>query len=258
MPDIPTTDNSNGAQFRESFFATNPTARSVIELFQYLPSVYFYAKDSNHRYIGINDATLTNIFGLDEASELYGRTDADFQPSALAEAYHSEDRRVMKSKKPIPNQVWLVPHVRGTPQWFVSSKTPLFDVEGNVVGIAGVMYPIKTPQEQTNYFKELTPVVSFIDDNYTNQISMSEMAEIAGLSTTHFNQRFKTIFQMSPTAYVLSRRIQLAQKLLVETNRTISEVGAEVGFYDQSHFTKRFGRVVGMTPNAYRARYRDS
>jgi len=201
-----------GNSFRDQFFENNPAAKSVIDLFDFLPSVYFYAKDCEHRYIGINKATLTNVFGLEDAAELFGRTDADFQPAALAEAYHAED--------------------------------------------VGVMYPIKTPKEQANYFQELTPVVKFIDANYTDQISMSEMADIAGLSATHFNQRFKAIFQMSPTAYVLSRRIQLAQKLLVETNKTISQVSAAVGFYDQSHFTKRFGRVTGLTPKAYRSQYR--
>lgn len=251
-----TSEPSCGNEFKNAFFQQNPTARSIIELFGFLPSVYFYAKDANHRYIGVNKNTLTQIFGLEREEDLLGRTDADFQPSPLAQAYHAEDLRVMEGKKAIPSRVWLVPHVRGTPQWFVSSKTPLFDPEKKVIGIAGVMYPINTPQEKANYFQELSPVIKFIDEHFTSAISMSEMAEIAGLSTTHFNQRFRSILQMSPSAYLLSRRVQLAQKLLVETDKSISDVGAKVGFYDQSHFTKRFKRVVGLTPNAYRAQYR--
>ena len=247
---------NTGKDFRNAFFLRNPKAKSVIELFNFLPEVYFYAKDANHRYIGVNQATLTNIFGLETEEELLGRTDADFQPSALAQAYHAEDLRVMEGRTAIPNRVWLVPHVRGTPQWFVSSKTPLFSSDDEVVGIAGVMYPIKTPEEQKDYFQELSPVIKYIDTNFTSTISMSEMAEVAGLSATHFNQRFKSILQMSPSAYVLSRRVQLAQKLLVETDKSIGDVGAEAGFYDQSHFTKRFKRIVGLTPNAYRAQYR--
>ncbi|QEG24526.1 helix-turn-helix domain-containing protein [Mariniblastus fucicola] len=248
--------STQGKAFRERFFQLNPTAKSVIDLFRFLPSVYFYAKDTRHRYVGANQATLTHIFGLEKEDDLLGRTDADFQPSVLAQAYHAEDLRVMESRQTIPNRVWLVPHVRGTPQWFVSSKTPLLDVAEKVIGIAGVMYPIKTPQEQANYFQELLPVINFIDANFTSTISMSHMAEIAGLSTTHFNQRFKSILQMSPSAYVLSRRIQMALKLLVETDYSISDVGATVGFYDQSHFTRRFKKIMGMTPNAYRAEYR--
>lgn len=246
-----------GVQFHEAFFRLNPSARSVIELFNFLPSVYFYAKDADHRYVGISPATLTNVFGLDDPEQLFGRTDADFQSPALAQAYHAEDRRVMDGKSVIPNQVWLVPHVRGTPQWFVSTKTPLFAGD-QVVGIAGVMYPIKTPEEQTDYFQELSPVIQHIDSNFTSQISMSEMAAMAELSSTHFNQRFKAILRMSPTEYLLSRRIQLAQKLLTETDESLSAIGAKVGFFDQSHFSKRFKKVAGISPNAYRSRYRQS
>jgi len=245
-----------GKEFKNAFFSRNPKAKSVIELFNFLPEVYFYAKDASHRYISVNQTTLTNIFGLHSEEELLGRTDSDFQPSALAQAYHAEDLRVMDGRAAIPNRVWLVPHVRGTPQWFVSSKTPLLGNDDEVIGIAGVMYPITTPEEQKDYFQELSPVIKYIDSNFTHNISMSEMAEIAGLSATHFNQRFKSILQMSPSAYVLSRRVQLAQKLLVETEKAIGDVGAEAGFYDQSHFTKRFKRIVGLTPNAYRAQYR--
>jgi len=161
----------------------------------------------------------------------------------------------MDGRKPIPNQVWLVPHVRGTPQWFVSSKTPLFAGE-KVIGIAGVMYPIGTPEEKADYFQELSPAIQFIDSHFTDQISMKEMAVMTGLSSTHFNQRFRVILRMSPTEYVLSRRIQLARKLLTESDDSIGTIGLHVGFYDQSHFTRRFRQIAGIPPNAYRARYR--
>ena len=79
----------------------------------------------------------------------------------------------MDLARPIPNQVWLVPHVRGTPRWYVSSKTPLFSADGSVIGIAGVMYPIATPEAQASFFRELSPVIRFIGENYTEAISMA-------------------------------------------------------------------------------------
>ena len=161
-----------GKAFSDAFFEQNPDARSVIELFEYLPTALFYAKDSRHRYVAVNLRTLTDVFGLEEMEDLLGRTDSDFQPPALAEAYHAEDCRVMDSRQPIPNQVWLVPHVRGTPRWYVSSKTPLVASDGSVIGIAGVMYPIDTPEEQESFFRELLPAVRYIDVNYTGTISM--------------------------------------------------------------------------------------
>lgn len=245
-----------GKPFSDAFFQQHPDARSVIGLFDYLPVALFYAKDAQHRYVAVNTRTLTDVFGLDDPDDLLGRTDSDFQPPALAEAYHAEDRRVMELRLPIPNQVWLVPHVRGTPQWYVSSKTPWFAPDGGVIGIAGVMYPIDTPEEQTSFFQELLPAVRYIDANYTTAISMQKMARLTDLSATHFNARFRAILRMSPTEYVLSRRIQDAQTLLTTTNQTIAEIGVSIGFFDQSHFTKRFRKVTGMTPLAYRKRFR--
>ena len=242
--------------FQDAFYGNNPSARDVIGLFEFLPSVCFYAKDSHHRYFAVNRLTLTDVFGLQREEDLLGRTDSEFQPPALAEAYHAEDRRVMDGRKPISNQVWLVPHVRGTPCWYVSTKTPLVDPNSKVIGIAGVMYPIETSDEQTTYFQELLPVVNYIDQNFTQEVSMTEMAAMINHSRTQFNHRFRTILRMSPTEYLLSRRIQHARRLLTQTTKNIAEIGATIGFYDQSHFTKRFRRVTGMTPFAYRTRFR--
>lgn len=243
--------------FSDAFYQRNPRAQSVIGLFDHLPSVLFYAKDSQHRYVAVNQQTLIEVFGLASMDDLLGRTDLDFQPPALAEAYHAEDRRVMEAAMPIPNQVWLVPHVRGTPRWYVSSKTPLFAADDTVIGIAGVMYPIATPEEQASFFRELSPVIRFVEENYTETISMKDMALMTGLSATQFNVRFRNVLRMSPTDYVLSRRIQDAQKRLTETSQSIAEIGIYTGFVDQSHFTKRFRKITGMTPLAYRKRFRN-
>ncbi|TWT92978.1 AraC family transcriptional regulator [Neorhodopirellula pilleata] len=241
--------------FAAEFFEKHPSAASVMELFWYLPAAHFYAKDRDHRYIGANPPVLRDVFDLVRIEDLLGRTDSDFQPPALAAAYHAEDLRVMESGRTIPNQVWLVPHVRGTPCWYKSTKTPLRDADGEVIGLAGVMYPIATPEEQEQSFRELTPVITFIDANYTSSVSMEQMAEMANLSRTHFNQRFRQLLRMSPSRYLLSRRVEHARRLLSHTEATMAQIAMAVGFYDQSHFTKKFRSVTGMTPTQYRQRF---
>lgn len=250
--------SSTGRAFSEAFFDHHPGLRPLISLFKHLPLVLFYAKDDQQRYVAVNERNLNDVFGLSDVEELYGRTDSEFQPPALADAYHAEDRRVMDLRKTIPNQVWLVPHVRGTPQWYVSTKTPLFSATNDVIGIAGAMYPIATPDEEASFFSELTPAIRFIDENYTTAFSMKDVAAMSGLSTSQFNHRFRTVLRMSPTEYTLSRRIQKAREQLTRTSDTIASIGCAVGFFDQSHFTKRFHRFTGMTPLAYRKRFRDS
>ena len=149
-----------------------------------------------------------------------------------------------------------MPHVRGAPEWYVSTKTPMFDVDRKVIGIAGVMYSVDTPKERAAYFRELAPVIAHIENHSAEVISMEEMAKMVGLSSTRFNLRFRQILHMSPTEYQLRLRIEVAQRKLTLSDKTIAEIAIEVGFCDQSHFGKRFQKATGMTPKAYRARFR--
>jgi AraC-like DNA-binding protein len=249
-------DRLRGVAFQSRFFMKHPNALSVMELFEYLPGAFFYAKDAESRYVKVNGAVLRTVFNMRDEAEVLGRTDRELQPPALAEAYLAEDRRVMETRKPISNQVWLVPALRGAPQWYVSTKVPLFGTGKQVLGIAGVMYAIATPQDQQTYFKELAPVIRHIDGHFTERVVMGEMAELAGMSATHFNRRFRAVLKMSPTEYLLKRRVQAAQGRLVGTSESVGEIAVAGGFYDQSQFTKIFRRVTGMTPLGYRKRFR--
>ena len=229
-------------------------AESVIRLFDNLPQTYFYAKDDKSRFVKVNQMFLDN-HGLADESEAIGKSDRDFHPPAMAEAYLAEDQRVMKSGKPLPGQVWLVLHRRRLPRWYVSTKTPLFDPAGRVVGLAGAMYRVSEPEEMSRRFHELLPVVTHIEKNFSDNISMSDMAARVNLSATHFNRRFQQLLRMTPTQYLRTVRVQAARRALTESSRSLAAIAAEVGFTDQSHFTKRFREVTGLTPKEYRRRF---
>lgn len=249
-----TMSKDSSATFQSEFFARNPIAESVITLFDSLPQTYFYAKDTQSRFVKVNQLFLEN-HGLTNESEAIGKTDHDFHPPVMAEAYVSEDRRVMASRKALPGQVWLVLHRRSVPRWYVSTKTPLFDASGQVIGIAGAMYRIEDQKELTQHLQELLPVAKHIENHYPEPISMAELAEMAGLSSTHFNRRFRQLLRVTPTEYLRSVRVQAAQGLLATSSRTLAEIAVDVGFTDQSHFTRRFREVTGITPSAWRKRF---
>jgi AraC family transcriptional regulator len=100
----------------------------------------------------------------------------------------------------------------------------------------------------------LRPALELIHDNLQENLSLKALADAAQLSPHHFSRMFKRVTGFSPHQYVLSQRVQLAKRLLVETKLPIAEVGDQVGFYDQSHFTYHFKRLVGITPSAMRRR----
>jgi AraC-like DNA-binding protein len=250
-----TMSRSDPSEFQASFFRSQPLAESMIGLFDALPETYFYIKDRDSRFVTVNHLFLEN-HGLAAESEAIGKTDRDFHPPLMAEAYIAEDRRVMDGEVTVPGQVWLVFSRRSSPRWYVSTKTPLFNRGGDVVGLAGAMYRIERPEEMETYFQELLPTVRYLESHFAETVSMVQMARLSGLSATHFNRRFRQLLRMTPTEYLQVCRTQAARSLLATTSRSLADIAAAVGYADQSHFTKRFRASTGMTPDAYRRRFR--
>lgn len=243
------------ARFQAEFFGRCPGVESLISLMETVPSGYLFVKDRQCRYVRANVPAFST-YGLKDEAGLIGRRNQDFFPSLLAKAYESEDERVMSSGKPVIGEIWLVPNIFGTPRWYNSSKSPIFDTAREVIGLVGLMHPITTPDDQRTHFQELQRVMEFIEGNFLDEITVERLAEIAGISVPHFNRRFRQLLRLSPMEYVHSLRIQEAQRLLATTDQAIAEIALFTGHYDQSHFTKRFRAALGMTPLAYRKRYR--
>lgn len=244
--------DQDGRSFQREFFAVRPDLWAVSLLFDHLPGICFFAKDHESRFVKMNAANL-ELYGLQEESNLLGKTDRDFHPPELAEAYLAEDRRVMESKTATFEQTWLVPYIDGRLQWFVCSKTPIPDSSGKVIGIAGVMYQIATPQEEASRFMRIAPAVRHLEEHFDRPTPLSEIAKLCGLSLTQFNRLFRSQLQMSPSEFRTALRVQRAQSLLRHTKIPIATVAIDCGFCDHSHLTKHFKKVIGLTPSDYRA-----
>lgn len=95
-------------------------------------------------------------------------------------------------------------------------------------------------------------VLSYIDDNISRQITLSELAAVANLSLYHFTRKFKNRMGMTPLRYLSNRRVDVAQRLLRSTNASLVEISLACGFASQSHFNTVFKKVTGTTPASYR------
>jgi len=94
--------------------------------------------------------------------------------------------------------------------------------------------------------------LEFVEANLETRFSVAEVARCAHVSCSHFCREFKRAFGMGVHAYVMRRRIELAQHLMLTTDAPLSEIALRVGLTDQSHFTRWHRRVVGVTPGAWR------
>jgi AraC family transcriptional regulator len=100
--------------------------------------------------------------------------------------------------------------------------------------------------------RKLLEVKRFIEENYTQELSLEQLAQVAGISRFHFAREFKKMTGASPHQYLLKLRIQHAKALLQNSEVPLIEVGLQSGFSHQSHFTRLFRRFTGTTPQSYR------
>jgi len=99
---------------------------------------------------------------------------------------------------------------------------------------------------------KLRRVTEFIEENLEHDLTLAEIAEIAELSPFHFARSFKQATGSTPIQFLTQRRIDLAKRLLVESELPIVEIGLRAGFKNQSHFTTLFRKITAMTPKSYR------
>jgi len=242
---------STPGQLRDAFFRQLGDEQVVVRLFDHLPAVYFFIKDTQGRFMSVN-ASLCKVLGSSEAAVI-GRTDDDFFSPELADAYRAEDREVMHTKRTITDRVWLVPDRSGALNWFVSTKTPLLDRRGEAIGIAGAMQDVQSTGAVLGPYEQMSDVVRFIGEQYAEKITVDQMAELAHLSNSQFTRRFNALFQMTPARYLTRVRINASCSLLTRTDLDLTSIAARCGFHDASHFVKQFKGLMGVTPGEYRS-----
>ncbi|NNE67601.1 MAG: helix-turn-helix transcriptional regulator [Pyrinomonadaceae bacterium] len=98
----------------------------------------------------------------------------------------------------------------------------------------------------------LKRVVEKLNDEFTYNISIDELASEAGVHPTTLMRTFRKFRQCSIGGYVQNLRVTAAARRLAQNDVPIAEVALDSGFADQSHLTKIFKRVTGTTPGAFR------
>ncbi|MGG6293628.1 helix-turn-helix domain-containing protein [Leptolyngbya sp. AN02str] len=109
-----------------------------------------------------------------------------------------------------------------------------------------VMYEGGLPQRQ------LLQVLDYIDAHLQQEIKLTDLASLVGMSEFHFGRQFKQGLGTTPHQYLLQQRIERAKQLLKQSDRSISDIALTCGFNSHSHLSKQFRQLTGTTPKAYR------
>ncbi len=135
---------------------------------------------------------------------------------------------------------------------FFSKRNPLI-AEGYLLALLGLLYEnkhlvVKTRIKNPTSFAE---VINYVEEHFTEDISVKSVAELFGYNESYFSHRFKELFGISFIKFITRRRLEYACKLMNTTKYTISECATLCGFSDSNYFSVCFKKKFNITPTEY-------
>jgi AraC-like DNA-binding protein len=98
--------------------------------------------------------------------------------------------------------------------------------------------------------------MELLSEDLSGRIRLSALAAECGLSISHFARSFKASFGVSAHRWLVQRRIERSQELLIETRESLADIADQAGFADQAAFTRTFHQIVGISPGRWRRDHR--
>lgn len=95
-------------------------------------------------------------------------------------------------------------------------------------------------------------VMEYIDQHITESLTLRNLSAVANMSVSYFSQLFKNLNGFSAWDYIISQRIDLAQRLLMSSNESVNNIALQCGFNNATNFYKAFKKITGISPSTYR------
>lgn len=237
------------------FFKRMGCSQQFRMLFEYLPDVHFFAKDVNGHFVAASRGVVTYL-GFSSEADMIGLTDLDIHPERVVREIRADDRTVMETRMPITDRIEALYTRTNAKEWYMTTKMPILDTEGEVIGVMGIVRPYSGRGGLSVHGIRISEAVAYIQAEHRNPIGIPELAKMAHLSTRQLNRHFQNVFGMSAQEFIVRTRVQAASEDLLNTDKTLSQIASEHGFYDQSAFARHFKNHTGENPLKFRQRRR--
>ncbi|QEF97997.1 aerobic respiration control sensor protein ArcB [Stieleria maiorica] len=162
------------------FFGRIADPRDVLRMFELTPDTFVFVKDEEGRFMAANRATCARC-GASNESELIGSTDEKFLHPEIARSYREDDKRVFRTGKAIVNRLELFYDEQRRLDWFLTTKLPLRDQRGRVIGVMGMT---RRAEQRTMHesVREVVAAVDFAREHCNHVSTTAEMADALCLS----------------------------------------------------------------------------
>ena len=220
-----------------------------------IPDTHAWVKDTQGQFV-YGNPLFYERFGIRSLKGLVGKCDYDLAPVHLAETYVQDDALVLKGGT-VTDRLEMINAADGSMAWFLTSKWPVYNLQGKIIGSFGISRHLNRTERQAAAFQELRAPIDYICEQFASDLSVSALAAACNLSVSALERRFKKHLGKTPHQYINEVRLDNAQQLLLETNKSIGEIALSTGFSDHSHFTRAYTRRFGRTPSKARMAMRN-
>lgn len=241
---------------RNDFFAPIDDILQILDVLEKIPDARFMIKDLDSRYVYMSEA-LREAIHIAPGQQVVGKTDFDLFPKIVAQNFRENDLKVYRHGEPLVGEIHAAMFFEHEPTWAISSKYPLRDRDGEIVGLVTINEPYDEVAGHDDELNRLLPAIERMSTEYAEPLSVADLARSCGYSERHFMRLFKARMLVSPHRFLEQVRMFHAMDALKHSNRTVADIAEACGFHDSSAFAKRFSRFAGMTPLRYRRKQRE-
>ena len=252
--DLPPLAPEEAARRRNSFFnAGGDNLRMFAQFADTLPETGVTIKDAQG-YIYFKNRRALELMNLTDDSSVIGHRAQHLYPRHLWHVYIDREEPTLRTGKPLIDKVYGYVADMSTALNRVS-VFPVRDTQGSVIGLMSSHYRARSCESAPNWYDAMKESIAFVAENYAADLSVADLARRANLSESQFARIFRRQTETSPAQYIVQTRINAARTLLETTDKLLTDIAAETGFYDHAHFVKTFKRIVGTTPSRYRKQH---
>ncbi len=232
-------------------------------LFDALPDVVFFAKDTAGRYTHANQ-TLLDRLRLGKRAQLIGRRTDELFPGGLGDRYREQDERVLRDGAEIAGQLELHLYPNRAPGWCLTHKLAWREPvpagsrrRGEIVGLVGLSRDLATPglshATPPATYEKVARAVERLQRDYAEPLQIADLARAAGLSIAQLERHVMQLYRVTPRQLLARTRLDAALALLTAGDESVAAIAHACGYADHSAFTRQFRRSTGVSPREWRA-----
>jgi AraC-like DNA-binding protein len=222
----------------------------ILHMFDLLPDIIFWIKNADSQIVYANQQFVQHI-GLHSLQQVVGKSDAAFFPPHIARQFINDDLSVMNGQS-ITDRIELNMLKTGDFAWFSTSKRPLYSQNRVIVGSYGFTQLLTKTSQVLSSIDAIKAPVEYVRKNYHTDIAVHELADLAFLSVSALERRFKKYLAKTPKQFINEIRLENARRLLIETKLPIMEIAFRCGFSEHSYFSRQFKTLFGILPSQIR------